>query len=79
MQYNIQPANIQPRTLTFSRAAQQIDGSDQFACSKVPAYVAFAEALPLTATNKVQRAEDKTWTATLPGSLHCTDTRHLKR
>ncbi len=46
---------------------------------KVPGYVAFVTALPLTATNKVQRGELKTWAQVLRGTPDCIDTRHLKR
>ena len=45
---------------------------------KVPGYVAFVDALPLTATNKVQRGELKQRAATLPGTPACIDTRALK-
>jgi acyl-CoA synthetase (AMP-forming)/AMP-acid ligase II len=51
----------------------------ELAYFKVPGYVAFVAALPLTATNKVQRGELKTWAAALPGTPGCVDTRHLKR
>ena len=45
---------------------------------KVPGWVAFVDALPLTATNKVQRGELKARAATLPGTPGCIDTRALK-
>ena len=45
---------------------------------KVPGYVAFVDALPLTATQKIQRGELKAWAATLPGQPNCIDTRALK-
>ena len=45
---------------------------------KVPGYVAFVDALPLTATNKVQRGELKTLAAALVGTERCVDTRALK-
>jgi acyl-CoA synthetase (AMP-forming)/AMP-acid ligase II len=51
----------------------------ELAYFKAPGYVAFVDALPLTATNKVQRADLKAWAATLPGTADCIDTRHLKR
>ena len=51
----------------------------ELAYFKVPGYVAFVAALPLTATNKVQRGELKTWAQALPGTPDCIDTRHLKR
>ena len=46
---------------------------------KAPGYIAFVSALPLTATNKVQRSELGAWARELPGSSSCVDTRHLKR
>ena len=51
----------------------------ELAYFKAPGYVAFVDALPLTATNKVQRGELKEWARTLPGTPDCIDTRHLKR
>ncbi len=45
---------------------------------KAPGYIAFVSALPLTATNKVQRSELGAWARELPGSSSCVDTRHLK-
>ncbi len=46
---------------------------------KAPGYVAFLDALPLTATNKIQRGELKALAAGLPGSGRCTDTRAMKK
>jgi acyl-coenzyme A synthetase/AMP-(fatty) acid ligase len=46
---------------------------------KAPGYIAFVSALPLTATNKVQRSELGAWARELPGTSACVDTRHLKR
>ena len=51
----------------------------ELAYFKAPGYVAFVDALPLTATNKIQRGELKTWARELPGTPDCIDTRHLKR
>jgi acyl-coenzyme A synthetase/AMP-(fatty) acid ligase len=51
----------------------------ELAYFKAPGYVAFVDALPLTATNKVQRGELKTWARELPGTAACVDTRRLKR
>ncbi len=45
---------------------------------KVPGFVAFVDALPLTATNKVQRGVLKTLAAGLVGTEACIDTRMLK-
>lgn len=52
---------------------------EQLAYYKAPGYVAFVDALPLTATNKIQRGEMKAWAPTLPGSDRCIDTRALKK
>src|SRR5690606_5737165 len=51
----------------------------QLAYYKVPGYVAFVDALPLTATNKIQRGELKNLAPTLPGTTRCVDTRDLKK
>src|SRR5690606_30707215 len=50
----------------------------QLSYYKVPGYVAFVEALPLTPTNKIQRGELKNLAPTLPGSPHCFDPRAMK-
>ncbi len=46
---------------------------------KVPGYVAFVEALPLTASQKIQRGELKAMAAALPGQANCIDTRAMKK
>ncbi len=51
----------------------------QLAYYKAPGYVAFVESLPLTATQKLQRAELKALARGLPGTPGCVDTRHMKR
>lgn len=51
----------------------------QLAYFKAPGYVAFVDALPLTGTQKVQRAALKELARTLPGTPHCIDTRALKK
>lgn len=51
----------------------------QLSYFKVPGYVAFVDALPLTPTNKIQRGELKNLAPTLPGTAHCIDTRDLKK
>ncbi|TCT02133.1 AMP-binding protein [Paralcaligenes ureilyticus] len=51
----------------------------QLAYYKVPGYVAFVEALPLTATNKIQRGELKKLALTLPGTPLCINTCAMKR
>ena len=45
---------------------------------KVPGWVAFVQALPLTPTQKVQRGELKALAHGLPGTPDCIDTRPLK-
>jgi acyl-CoA synthetase (AMP-forming)/AMP-acid ligase II len=52
---------------------------DQLAYFKAPGYVAFVEALPLTGTQKVQRAALKDLARTLPGTPRCVDTRAMKK
>jgi len=51
----------------------------QLAYYKAPGYVAFVDALPLTLSQKVQRAQTKTLAQTLPGQPHCIDTRAMKK
>ncbi len=46
---------------------------------KAPGYVAFIDALPLTASQKIQRGELKALAQALPGQAHCMDTRALKK
>ncbi len=46
---------------------------------KAPGYVAFVDALPLTASQKVQRAELRELAKRLPGTPDCFDMRMLKR
>jgi hypothetical protein len=41
--------------------------------------VAFVDALPLTLSQKVQRAQTKLLAQTLPGLPHCIDTRAMKK
>ena len=45
---------------------------------KAPGYVAFVDALPLTASQKVQRGELREMARRLPGSAQCFDMRMLK-
>ena len=52
---------------------------ERLAYYKAPGYVAFVDALPLTASQKVQRGELKLLAARLPGTAHCIDTRSLKK
>jgi acyl-coenzyme A synthetase/AMP-(fatty) acid ligase len=51
----------------------------QLAYYKAPGYVAFVEALPLTASQKIQRGELRALAQALPGQAHCVDTRALKK
>lgn len=51
----------------------------QLAYFKAPGYVAFVDALPVTASQKIQRGELKALAATLPGQPHVVDTRALKK
>ncbi|MCG5077867.1 AMP-binding protein [Paraburkholderia tagetis] len=51
----------------------------QLAYFKAPGYVAFVDALPLTGTQKVQRAALKDLARTLPGMPCCIDTRAMKK
>lgn len=46
---------------------------------KVPGYVAFVEALPLTPTQKIQRKELKQLALSLVGNPATIDTRRLKK
>lgn len=46
---------------------------------KAPGYVAFVDALPLTASQKIQRGELKALAQVLPGQPHCIDTRAMKK
>ncbi|MFD1558083.1 AMP-binding protein [Paraburkholderia silviterrae] len=51
----------------------------QLAYFKAPGFVAFVDALPLTGTQKVQRAALKDLARTLPGTPCCIDTRTMKK
>ena len=51
----------------------------QLAYYKVPGYVAFVDALPLTPTNKIQRGELKKLAPTLVDAPTCVNTNHLKK
>jgi acyl-CoA synthetase (AMP-forming)/AMP-acid ligase II len=46
---------------------------------KAPGYVAFVDALPLTASQKVQRGELRTLAASAVGQAHCIDTTAMKK
>jgi acyl-CoA synthetase (AMP-forming)/AMP-acid ligase II len=51
----------------------------QLAYYKAPGYVAFVDVLPLTLSQKVQRAQTKTLAQALPGQPNCIDTRAMKK
>ena len=51
----------------------------QLAYYKAPGYVAFVDALPLTLSQKVQRAQLKALAQSLPGKPGCFDTRAMKK
>ena len=46
---------------------------------KAPGYVAFVDALPLTASQKIQRGELKALAQALPGQARCIDVRSMKK
>jgi acyl-coenzyme A synthetase/AMP-(fatty) acid ligase len=52
---------------------------EQLASYKAPGYVAFVEALPLTASQKIQRSQLRELAHALPGKSHCLDMRALKK
>ena len=52
---------------------------DRLAYFKAPGYVAFVDALPLTLSQKIQRADLRTLAQSLPGSDCCIDTRTMKK
>ena len=52
---------------------------ERLAYYKAPGYVAFVDALPLTATNKVQRGEMKALAALLVEKGDFVDTRAMKK
>jgi len=51
----------------------------QLAYYKAPGYVAFVDALPLTASQKIQRGQLRELAHTLPGQARCIDTRAMKK
>ncbi|CAM5484735.1 AMP-binding protein [Eoetvoesiella caeni] len=70
-----------PDTAAMADLAQDIVkwSLARLAYYKVPGYVAFVEALPLTATNKIQRGELKAKAPTLVGTKACIDTCAMKK
>jgi acyl-CoA synthetase (AMP-forming)/AMP-acid ligase II len=51
----------------------------QLAYYKAPGYVAFVDALPLTASQKIQRGQLRELAQSLPGQPNCIDTRNMKK
>jgi len=51
---------------------------ERLAYYKAPGYVAFLDAIPVTASQKIQRGELRKLADALPGQPHCIDTRLLK-
>jgi len=52
---------------------------DQLAYYKAPGYVAFVDALPLTASQKIQRGQLREMAQQLPGQAVCIDMRAMKK
>jgi acyl-CoA synthetase (AMP-forming)/AMP-acid ligase II len=52
---------------------------DQLAYFKAPGYVAFVDALPLTASQKIQRGQLREMALRLPSQACCVDTRAMKK
>jgi acyl-coenzyme A synthetase/AMP-(fatty) acid ligase len=51
----------------------------ELAYYKAPGYVAFVDALPLTASQKIQRGQLRELAQQLPAQAHCIDTRSMKK
>jgi acyl-coenzyme A synthetase/AMP-(fatty) acid ligase len=70
-----------PLEKTFESAAHDVVSFclRQLAYYKAPGYVAFCDQLPLTATEKIQRAALNTLARELLEQGKCIDTRSLKR
>ncbi|WP_431273704.1 AMP-binding protein [Variovorax ureilyticus] len=61
-------------------AASIVDHAlSQLAYYKAPGYVAFVDALPLTASQKIQRGQLRELAQSLPGRANCVDTRSMKK
>ena len=71
------PVNGSAREAAANELVQWALG--QLAYYKVPGYVAFVDALPLTPTNKIQRGELKKLAPTLVDAPTCVNTNHLKK
>lgn len=70
---------LEESTLADTAAALTQLCLERLAYFKAPGYVAFVDALPLTGTQKVQRAALKDLARTLPGTPRCIDTRAMKK
>jgi len=70
---------IPPGQAAETAAAIVTAALDDLSYFKVPGWVAFVEALPLTASQKISRGELKAIARDLPGSPGCIDTRALKK
>ena len=68
---NVSPAQLAAAIVDHALA--------QLAYYKAPGYVAFVDALPLTASQKIQRGQLRELARTLPGQDHCVDTRAMKK
>jgi acyl-CoA synthetase (AMP-forming)/AMP-acid ligase II len=72
---------IQPNVVAGAALAEDIVGFclSRLAYYKVPGYVAFVAAVPLTSTQKIQRGSLKRLVATSLGTSSCIDTRAMKK
>jgi acyl-coenzyme A synthetase/AMP-(fatty) acid ligase len=69
-----------PETQLAAVAASLVEHAlAQLAYYKAPGYVAFVDALPLTASQKIQRGELRDLARALPGQSNCIDTRSMKK
>lgn len=68
-------------TTEMEQTAQEIVefALSQLTYYKVPGYVAFVDSIPLTPSQKIQRADLKRLANDLPGTARCVDTRALKK
>ncbi len=70
----VAPTSMRETAEAIVRAALE-----QLSYHKVPGWVAFVDALPTTASQKIARGELRAMAESLPGSAACVDTRALKR
>ena len=69
---------LEPELVQFAHELVQF-ALERLAYYKAPGYVAFVQELPLTVSQKIQRAQLKALAQALPGQAHCVDTRALKK